>query len=113
MHSARSNHQLLHIIRFLTGLNDQFPVVKSQILLLDPLRLINKIFSMVIQHERPLQLHIPHDESQSLINDAYSKKFGSRNSFKHGVRVCILYGKTNHTVENYFKKHGVPSHMQK
>lgn len=112
MHSARSNHQLLHIIRFLTGLNDQFDVVKSQILLMDHLPPINQIFSMVIQHERQTQLHIPHDESQSLINVADSRKFRSRNAFKHGARVCILCGKTNHIVKSCFKKHDVPPHMQ-
>lgn len=114
MHSARSHHQLLQIIRFLTGLNEQFAAVKSQILLMDPLPTMNKIFSMVIQHERQLQLPIPHDEAQTLINVADSKRFGARNNaFKHGVRICTFCGKTNHTVENCFKKHGVPPHMQK
>lgn len=114
MRSARSNHQLMQVIRFLTGLNDQFSVVKSQILLMDPLPNMNKIFSMVIQHERQLQLTIPNDESHTLINAVDSKKFVARNNpFKHGARVCTFCGKTNHTVENCFKKHGVPPHMQK
>jgi hypothetical protein len=52
MRSARANHTLLYIIRFLTGLNDSFAMVKSQILLLDPLPPMNKVFSMVLQHER-------------------------------------------------------------
>jgi hypothetical protein len=51
MRTARSNHNLLYVIRFLTGLNEEFSVVKSQILQLDPLPSLNKIFSMVIQHE--------------------------------------------------------------
>ncbi|XP_050890949.1 uncharacterized protein LOC127096421 [Lathyrus oleraceus] len=114
MRNARSHHRLLQIIRFLTGLNDQFVVVKSQILLMDPFPTMNKIFSMVIQHERQIQLPIPNDESQTLINVADSKRFGARNNaFKHGVRVFTFCGKTNHTVENCFKKHGVPPHMQK
>lgn len=33
MHTARWNHQLLHSMCFLTGLNEKFGVVKSQILL--------------------------------------------------------------------------------
>jgi hypothetical protein len=49
---ARANHNLLYIIRLLTGLNDNFSMVKSQILLMDPLPPLNKVFSMVIQHER-------------------------------------------------------------
>lgn len=52
MRSARKNHTLNYVIRFLTGLNDDFAVVKSQILLMDPIPTIYKVFSMVIQHER-------------------------------------------------------------
>ncbi|MCI67912.1 retrovirus-related Pol polyprotein from transposon TNT 1-94, partial [Trifolium medium] len=52
MRVARSNHNMLHVMRFLTGLNDSFGIVKSQILILDPLPPMNKIFSMVLQHER-------------------------------------------------------------
>jgi len=40
------------IIQFLTGLNEQFSVVKTQILLMDPLPSLNKVFSLVIQEER-------------------------------------------------------------
>ncbi|XP_058784297.1 uncharacterized protein LOC131659073 [Vicia villosa] len=114
MRSARSNHQVLQIIRFLTGLNDEFAVVKSQILLMDPLPPMNKIFSMVIQHERQVQIPIATDESQTLINATDSKKFGGKQAyFKHGGnRVCTFCGKTNHTVENCFNKHGVPPHIQ-
>ncbi|XP_048234776.1 uncharacterized protein LOC125371039 [Ricinus communis] len=40
------------IPKFLKGLNENFSVVKSQIKLMDPLPPINKVFSMVLQHER-------------------------------------------------------------
>ena len=39
-------------IKFLKGLNEQFSTVRSQLMLLDPLPSINKIFSLVIQQER-------------------------------------------------------------
>jgi hypothetical protein len=48
MRAARANHTLLYIIRFLTGLNDSFAVVKSQILLMDQLPPMSKVFSMVV-----------------------------------------------------------------
>jgi hypothetical protein len=44
MRAARTNHTLLHVVRFLTGLNENFTVVKSQILLMDPLPPLNKVF---------------------------------------------------------------------
>ncbi|CAJ2652049.1 unnamed protein product [Trifolium pratense] len=72
MRLARSNHRLLHVMRFLTGLNDEFNTVKSQILLLDPLPSITKIFSMVLQFER--QNCAPNlDDSKALVNASTGK----------------------------------------
>jgi hypothetical protein len=69
MRTTRLNHTLLHTIRFLTGLNDNFSTVKSQILLMEPLPPLNKVFSMVLQHER--QSTLPSlDDSKALINAA-------------------------------------------
>ncbi|XP_050214280.1 uncharacterized protein LOC126665505 [Mercurialis annua] len=39
-------------IKFLKGLNDSFATVRSQIIMTEPLPKINKVFSLVIQHER-------------------------------------------------------------
>nr|KYP39770.1 hypothetical protein KK1_038908 [Cajanus cajan] len=44
---ARYYHDLNRTIRFLTSLNDDFSVVKSQIMLMDPLLNLNRVFSMV------------------------------------------------------------------
>jgi hypothetical protein len=38
-------------MQFLTGLNDQFSVVRTQVLLLDPLPSLNKVYSLVVQEE--------------------------------------------------------------
>nr|KYP40122.1 hypothetical protein KK1_038550 [Cajanus cajan] len=64
---ARYYHDLNCTIRFLTSLNDNFFVVKSQIMLMDPLPKLNPIFSMVLQHERQIGF-ISNDESNILIN---------------------------------------------
>lgn len=52
MRKARKNHKMLNAIRFPTSLNDKFAMVKSQILLKDPLPDMNKIFSLMLQYER-------------------------------------------------------------
>jgi hypothetical protein len=109
MRAARANHTLLYIIRFLTGLNDSFAMVKSQILLLDPLPPMNKVFSMVLQHERQFASPIS-EESKILLNAAKSK--GSYPS-RSNPRVCTFCCKDNHTVDNCFKKHGLPQHLRK
>ncbi|KAK2371611.1 hypothetical protein QL285_084537 [Trifolium repens] len=108
MRTARLNHVLLHTIRFLTGLNENFTTVKSQILLMDPLPPLNKVFSMVLQHER--QSNLPSlDDSKALINAAKTGK----NHSGGAKRVCSFCGKDNHTVDNCFKKHGIPPHLRK
>ncbi|KEH26839.1 hypothetical protein MTR_6g477740 [Medicago truncatula] len=64
------------IMQFLIGLNDQFSIVKTQILLMDPLPSLNKVYSLVIQEESnhtPI-LSLPTDESNILVNAADSKK---------------------------------------
>lgn len=38
-------------IQFLTDLNDRVLVVKTQVLLMDPLPLINRIYSLVVQEK--------------------------------------------------------------
>ena len=40
------------VMQFLMGLNDQFAQVRAQILLMEPIPSINKVFSLVIQEER-------------------------------------------------------------
>jgi hypothetical protein len=109
MRAARANHTLLYIVRFLTGLNDSFAVVKSQILLMDPLPPMNKVFSMVLQHESQF---VPSTIDNSKILPNAAKFRGSYNS-KSSSRVCTFCGRDNHTVENCFKKHGLPPHLRK
>src|ERR1044072_6741441 len=41
-----------YIIRFLTGFNEEFSTVRSQILLMKPLPTLNEVFSMIVQQER-------------------------------------------------------------
>ena len=44
-------HQQDFIIRFLKGLDDRFSVVRSQILLMEPLLQASHVFSMIVQQE--------------------------------------------------------------
>lgn len=51
-----SYHQMDYVLVFLMGLNESFSQVRSQILLIDPLPSISKVFSMNIQDERQRQI---------------------------------------------------------
>jgi hypothetical protein len=49
-------HHQEYVLQFLMGLNESFSHVKRQILLMDPLPPINKVFSLVVQHERQSEI---------------------------------------------------------
>ncbi|CAI9786368.1 unnamed protein product [Fraxinus pennsylvanica] len=41
-----------HVMQFLMGLDDPFSAVRSQMLLMDPLPSLNKVFALILQDER-------------------------------------------------------------
>ncbi|MCI13119.1 retrovirus-related pol polyprotein from transposon TNT 1-94 [Trifolium medium] len=85
---------------------------------MDPLLPINKVFSMILQHERQF---VPHnagldvEDSKVLVNASDSRRSqgrgrsgsnGQSGSFRK--KSCTYCGKDNHVVDNCFKKHGFP-----
>jgi hypothetical protein len=120
----KDQHDLVHKIRFLTGLNDSFDMVRSQILLMDPLPPINKVFSMVIQYERKFVTSnsgMDLEDSKVSVNDSDSRRSQGRGKgvsngqFGSGTkkRYCTYCGKDNHIVDNCYKKHGYPPNFGK
>ena len=100
------------IIQFLTGLNDQFSVVKTQVLLLDPLPSLNKVFFLVIQEESNNVLAPSLEEGSVLVNasDARRPQGRGRGSInKPSVRYCSFCNRYNHTIEFCYQKHGFPN----
>ncbi|CAJ2666297.1 unnamed protein product [Trifolium pratense] len=114
------------VIRFLKGLNEQYHVVRSQIMLMDPLLTISKVYSLLVQQER--QLATPVDESKLLAvsgNNHYAgrghstrgrgtrggRSYGNGGRGK-GNKLCSHCGQTNHVVDNCWIKYGYPPHMQ-
>ncbi|XP_073063739.1 uncharacterized protein [Primulina eburnea] len=45
------------VLEFLMGLNDSYAQIRAQILMMDPLPVMSKIFSLVIQEERQRSIH--------------------------------------------------------
>lgn len=93
--------------------------VKSQIMLMEPLPTINKVLSLVVQHERQLgRGAVQSTESSAFFvkgnfasnNNSYNgsvgqKKFGSfSNTNKRSI--CSYSGLQGHTVDRCYKKHG-------
>ncbi|XP_058746040.1 uncharacterized protein LOC131618902 [Vicia villosa] len=123
--SIRSYRDQDYVIRFLKGLNEKFTHSKSQIMMMNPLPDIDKAFSLVIQQEREMNYAISvvapvagnADESIALnvSQDAQSNKTYPHKGKYQGVagargsnRICTHCGRTNHTVDTCFIKHGYP-----
>lgn len=97
------------VIRFVTGLNDEFAMVRSQILLMEPLPPLNKAFSMVIQFERQPGLCVEETENSAIISAADGRRTQSYGRGRgYSNKICTFCGKTGHTVETCYKKHGFP-----
>jgi len=108
------------IIKFLRGLNDNYLIVRTQILLMDPLSSLNSVSSLVTQQER----QIFGDQSKEMI--ATSKGGYKNNTTTYGrgayrrgsygrdytPKICSHCGKTGHTIDTCYKKHGFPPHFK-
>lgn len=109
-----------HIIE--GGLNEQCSIVRSQIMLVDPLPNISKMYSFFVQQERKIItildeseiLAFPYGSSQGRCNYSFrgknirgGRQFGGQG---RGTRICTHCGMTNHTIDTCFKKHGYPPH---
>ncbi|CAN1329604.1 hypothetical protein LINPERPRIM_LOCUS34712 [Linum perenne] len=89
-----------YVIRFIRGLNDSFDVVRSQLLLMDPLPDVNTAFKFAVQLERQMRGTIPRSvDSVALAAAApqYRGKGIDENLF------CRYCKKDNHTIENCYR----------
>lgn len=100
------------VIRFLKGLNPCFQTVRSQILLLDPLPNINKVFSMVVQQERQLNSTTDTVDGNIFFNKQLSNEYKSGGNKKfHNMNTrfkCAHCGRLGHSIDKCYKLHGFP-----
>lgn len=76
-------------------------------MLIDPLSTINKAFSLVIQQER----HLTIGSSQVFVSNTmrqYSSFKKSQAKSSTDSRKCTFCGKSRHTVDTFYAKHGYP-----
>ena len=127
-----------YVHSFLMGLDDSFAAVRGQILLMEPLPGINKVFSLVHNHEKqkgvgilPLPVGLPTVGSTALLsrldnsmNQVYShpnlgstagpaallSRFDNRQSQypRRDKPTCSHCGFKGHTVDKCYKLHGYP-----
>ncbi|XP_020217601.1 uncharacterized protein LOC109801040 [Cajanus cajan] len=118
--SSKTYHQQNFIIRFLKGLEDRFSIVRSQILLMDPLPPISCVFSMVVQQERQHLLPNGEEEPNAFINTRFTFSGKGRsgkvppggptrnNTRNASNKKCVYCHRTGHNVETCYGKHGYP-----
>lgn len=98
---------------FLMGLNDSFAAIRAQILLMNPLPLINKVFSLIIQeeHNRATGMNTLATESIALLATDNPKRVAPAERYrrKEGQRpMCLHCGYKGHTIDRCYKLHGFP-----
>ncbi|MCI18612.1 protein DYAD-like, partial [Trifolium medium] len=89
------------VLLFLTGLNDHYAMVISQILLIKPFPQLNSASGMVIEHESLNSLDNLDDSVSAAVNLA--KQSYGKNNFPKTDKKCTYCHKTNHIVDNCFR----------
>ncbi|CAL1408078.1 unnamed protein product [Linum trigynum] len=124
--SLRKDHMNDKVIRFLRNLNDNFNAPRSTVMLLDPLPPINKVFEIMVQHERENNLlpkpnfqpnPNPTVDSMAFFTRAAGTNLGIQGANqgfkKQGKKpVCTYCGYTDHTEDICYKKNGYPPGYQ-
>ena len=120
--------QMEYVMTFLMGLNDSFAQIRGQLLLLDPIPPINKVFSIVSQEERHRSVSV--QATSNVIDPANNMAFAVRSegvkknspdAYKSGNYnagnykgqkkerpFCTHCNYPGHTVEKCYKLHGYP-----
>ena len=101
------------VMKFLMELNDSFSQVRSQVLLMDPIPSLSKVYSLLIQEET--QRSVPNAfvakvDSTVLVAKLSNEHLGTNlgNSGGKGKErpTCTYCGKTGHTVDKFYKNYG-------
>nr|KYP34297.1 hypothetical protein KK1_044765 [Cajanus cajan] len=113
---VRSYRENDYVIRFLKGLNEQYSSVRSNIMLMEPLPNITKVFSLLIQQERQFNSVIDDSKALAVIDQHGFRgrppnRGGRAGRFirggrGHNSKVCTYCNKLGHTIETCYKKHG-------
>lgn len=99
-----------HVMIFLMGLNDSFSHTRGQILLMDPIPDINKVFSLIVQEEKQREVGLTTTDTSSQLTYAVNSqsKGGKRDRPQ-----CSHCGMMGHIKEKCFKLNGYPPGFKK
>ena len=96
------------VMSFLMGLNETYNTVRGQILLMDPIPSLGKVFSLLLQDEKQRKVGKKNTIESSTLA---VKTNGSAKSFNKAKSVrpqCTHYGFLGHVANKCYKLHGNP-----
>ena len=97
---------------FLMGLNDTYSTIRGQILLMDPIPPLSKVFSLLLQDEwqRKVGAGKKFQVDTAAVLAALGNKYNARNFNKNkaGRPQCTHCGAMGHVVDKCYKLHGYP-----
>ncbi|XP_019173203.1 PREDICTED: uncharacterized protein LOC109168605 [Ipomoea nil] len=121
---TREEREVDHVIRFLQGLSDDYSALKANVLVLEPLPEVYKVYVMAEKTERQLNManlfvgnyeinhiivvqnaQVPTEEMVAAINSHNAKKYTNNGMNKPK---CVFCGMTGHTIDKCYKKHRHP-----
>ncbi|XP_068319464.1 uncharacterized protein [Pyrus communis] len=83
-------------MKFLMGLNESYSTVRSNTLLLEPLPTVNKAYSLVLHHERQVEVSSGKSTAQPEVAVFAVKGAGRETKSEEGGLRCGKCNKTNH-----------------
>ncbi|XP_022856063.1 uncharacterized protein LOC111377235, partial [Olea europaea var. sylvestris] len=109
------HYQMEYVMSFLMGLNDTFAQGRGQLLLMDPMPSINKVFSLVSQEEHQRNISINAGISNTGDSMAFYAKIdpkkgslGQHKFQKKEKPICTYCKLVGHSVDKCYKLHGYP-----
>ncbi|CAN1331762.1 hypothetical protein LINPERPRIM_LOCUS35463 [Linum perenne] len=89
-----------YVIGFIRGLNDAFDVVRSQLLVMDPLPDINTVFKCVVQVERQMRGSVIRSVDSVALATNFQNK--GKDPYSKGL-FCHYCKKDNHSIEDCYR----------
>ena len=93
---------------FLIGLNETYTTVRGQILLMDPIPSIGKVFSLLLQDEKQRKIGKKNTIESSALAVKANSSSKSFNKAKSGRPQYTHYGVLGHDVDKCYKLHEYP-----
>ncbi|KAL5810759.1 hypothetical protein ACOSQ3_027484 [Xanthoceras sorbifolium] len=118
--NLNDHYQIEYIMSFLMGLHDSFSQVRGQLLLMDPMSPINKVFALISQEEHQRKVFQPAPASSDptgimafvVKTDSTKSPQNSNSGGYKGQKIdrpyCTNYKFLGHTIDRCYKNHGYP-----